>query len=411
MYDSCATYEINHSPDCSAKSLKISQLKSQLIQLEEDDKAYNDLLQKYRQLQNEYQLINEAKLHLEYELKQKNETTNKILNDLKCQNIDLTNELNEKNTIYKKLYADNTNLFRNLEERKKENENFCRTVADNENMINHISQDKAQCEHDAMILNDTSKKNENDIQNLCNQLDSLKIRSKNQNDELNAKNIEMNNNQKSLNEVKSDNANLNNQINLKNSSLDTIQKQLTIANKSIVDLQNELSNLEKDHLRGKDELENLKVNFQNEHGKRIQAENDNVRLEGILKDRDDTVNRLTCVNEALKSDRDKLCVTKNKLISDVERYKNHIMILTQQTEKLTNELQRIIDEDAGLYNLNNSQIQRLQKIIYDNKKLLSDEFAALNALENYVRSQPIGNSNITKTVTQTRTTYTMKNQY
>ena len=411
MYDSCATYEINRSPDCSAKSLKISQLKSQLIQLEEDDKAYNDLLQKYRQLQNEYQLINEAKLHLEYELKQKNETTNKILNDLKCQNVDLTNELNEKNTIYKKLYADNTNLFRNLEERKKENENLCRTVADNENMINHISQDKSQCEHDAMILNDTSKKNENDIQNLCNQLDSLKIRSKNQNDELNAKNIEMNNNQKCLNEVKSDNANLNNQINLKNSSLDTIQKQLTIANKSIVDLQNELSNLEKDHLRGKDQLENLKVNFQNEHGKRIQAENDNVRLEGILKDRDDTVNRLTCVNEALKSDRDKLCATKNKLMSDVERYKNHIMILTQQTEKLTNELQRIIDEDAGLYNLNNAQIQRLQKIIYDNKKLLSDEFAALNALENYVRSQPIGNNNVTKTVTQTRTTYTMKNQY
>ena len=157
-----------------------------------------------------------------------------------------TNELNEKNTIYKKLYVDNTNLFRNLEERKKENENFCRTVTDNENMINHISQDKTQCEHDAMILNDTSKKNENDIQNLCNQLDSLKIRSKNQHDELNelkAKNIEMSNNQNCLNEIKSDNANLNNQINLKNSSLDTIQKQLTIANKSIVDLQNELCNL------------------------------------------------------------------------------------------------------------------------------------------------------------------------
>ena len=278
-------------------------------------------------------------------------------------------------------------------------------------MINHISQDKAQCEHDAMILNDTSKKNESDIQNLCGQLDSLKLRSKSQNDELNAKNIEMNNNQKCLNEVKSDNANLSNQINLKNSSLDTIQKQLTLANKSIVDLQNELSNLEKDHCRGKDQLENLKINFQNEHSKRIQAENDNVRLEGILKDRDDTVNRLTCVNEALKCDSDKLNATKNKLMSDIERYKNHIMILTQQTEKLTNELQRIIDEDTGLYNLNNAQIQRLQKIIYDNKKLLSDEFAALNALENYVRSQPVGNSTITKTVTQTRTTYTRQNQY
>ena len=106
MYNSCNTYEICRSPECPPKSLVISQLKSQLCQLEEDDKAYNELLQKYRQLQNDYQLMNEAKLHLEYELKQKNECTNKILNDLKCQNADLSNELNEKNCIYKKLAAE-----------------------------------------------------------------------------------------------------------------------------------------------------------------------------------------------------------------------------------------------------------------------------------------------------------------
>ena len=405
MYNSCTTYEIRKSPECEARSLKISQLKSQLIQLEQDDKAYNDLLQKYRQLQNEYQLMNEAKLHLEYELKQKNETNNKILNDLKCQNCDLTSELNEKNSIYKKLYADNTNLFRNLEDRKKENENFCKTVAANENMINNMSKDKTQCEHEAMVLNDTSKKNQNDINNLCNQLDCLKMKNKNQNDELTAKNIELNNNQKCLNEVKCDNANLNNQINLKNSSLDTVQKQLNAANKSILDLQNELNNLERDHSIGKDQLEKLKQNYQNEHCKRIQAEKDNCKLEGILKDRDNTVNNLTCINEALKSDQNKLGNVKNKLMADVDKYKNHIMILTQQTEKLTNELQRIIDEDTQIYNLNNAQIQRLQKVIYDNRKLLSDEIAALNDLENYVRSQPT-NSNSGKTVvTQSRKTY------
>ena len=407
--NSCSTYEINKSPDPCAKSLKISQLKSQLIQLEEDDKAYNDLLQKYKQLQNEYQLINEAKLHLEYELKQKNETTNKILNDLKAQNADLSNELNEKTNIYKKLFADNSNLTRNLEERKKENENFCKTIADNENIINHLSQDKAQCERDAMVLNDTSKKNENDIHTLCNQLDNLKLKSRNQNDELNKRSIEMNNNQKCLNDVKCDNANLNNQINVKNSSLETIQKQLAIANKSIIDLQNELSNLEKEHCMGKNQLDNLKVNFQNEHDKRIQAENDNVKLEGLLKDRDNNVNQLSCLNGALKQDRDKLSVAKSKLMNDLDTYKNHILILTEQTEKLTNELQRIIDEDTGLYNLNNAQIQRLQKIIYDNKKLLSDEIAALNALENYVRSQPVSGSPVRQNITETRKTYSIQN--
>lgn len=80
----------------------------------EDDNTCNALFQKYRQLQKEYQLMNEAKNHLEYEFRQKNETTNKILNDLKCQNIDLANELIEKNSIYKKLYDVNANFFRNL---------------------------------------------------------------------------------------------------------------------------------------------------------------------------------------------------------------------------------------------------------------------------------------------------------
>jgi chromosome segregation ATPase len=407
MYDSCNSYDRNQ--ECAAKSLKISQLKTQLNQLEADDNAYNELLQKYRQLQNEYQLINEAKLHLEYELRQKTESTNKIINDLKCQNVDLNNELNEKNTIYQKLYADNTNLFRNLEERKKENENFCKTLEENENMINQLNQDKEQCEHEAMLLDGTSKKNQEDIENLCKKLDSLKLRNKTQNDELNSKNIEMSNNQKCLDDIKCDNAELNNQINLKISSIDTIQKQLTLANKSIVDLQNELNNLEKEHSRGKDQLENMKITFQNEHNKRMQAENDNVRLEDILKDKDETVNKLCCMNEALKSDRDKLNMTRNKLMSDVDKYKNHIMILTEQTEKLTNELQRIIDEDTEIYNLNNAQIQRLQKIIIENKKLLSDEIAALNELENYVKNLP--DNNEMNNCSKGKVTYARQSQY
>ncbi len=406
MCDCCPAYECS---DYTSKSMKINQLKSQIIQLEENDKAYNALLQKYRQLQNEYQLINDAKIHLEYELKQKSETTNKILNDLKCQNMDLTNELNEKNTIYQKLTADNTNLLNNLEDRKKENESFCRTVSQNENMINHITQDKVQFEHDAMILNDTSKKNEENIKSLCEQLDCLKLKNQNQNNELNAKNLELNGNQKCLNEIKCDNANLNNQINLKNSSLDNIQSQIVLANKSIADLTAEI-NLKRDELeKGKCQLQNLQINLRNEHENRVRAENDNVKLEGILKDRDDTLNKLNYVNEALKCDRGKLCEDKNILMNDLEKYKNHVMILTDQTEKLTDELQKIIDEDTGLYNLNNAQIQRLQRIICENKKLLSDEIAALNALECYVKCQP--NCKLERNNSDIKKTYSFQNDY
>jgi chromosome segregation ATPase len=393
--------------------LKISQLKSQLVQLEQDDKAYNDLLCKYRQLQNEYQIMNDAKLHLEFELKQKTENTNKSLNDLKSQNIDLTNELEEKNCIYEKLLADNKNLLHNLDERKKENDCFCKTAIDNDKEINLLNQEKTRCEKEVYELDNTAKKNENSINNLCNQLDSLKIKNGKQNDELNRKNIEINNNQKSLNDLKATNDNLNNQINLKNASLDTVQNQLNAANKSINDLQKELNDLEQSLSLGQDKLQKLKIDFQNEHCKRLQAEDDNVKLESILKDRDDTVQKLSSVNDALKSDRDKLISGKNNLLADVEKYKNHILVLTEQTQKLTNELERIISEDTEIYNLNNSQIQRLQKVIYENKKLLQDEIQALNELENYIKCQPFSNcAQGSKNVgSPSRATYSRKEKY
>lgn len=407
MCDCCVSYEMNKGQDYSSKSMKISQLKSQIAQLEENDKAYNILFQKYRQLQNEFQLVNDSKIHLEYELKQKNETTNKILNDLKCQNVDLINELKEKDSIYQKLTADNSNLLQNLQERNKENESFCKSVSENENMINNITQDKIQFEHDAMILNDTSKKNEDNIKNLCQQLDCLKIRNQSQNDELNAKNNEINDNQKSLNEVQCDNANLNNQINLKNSSLINIQNQLTLANKTIADLTAEINAKRDEYEKGKLKLQNLQINYRNEQENRNNANCDNIKLEGILKEREETLNKLNFLNESLKCDRNKLCDDKNKLMNDLEKYKSHVIILTDQTDKLTNELQKIIDEDTGLYNLNNAQIQRLQKIIYENKKLLSDEIAALKALENWAKCQP--DCKIEKDNTSMRKTYLYQN--
>ena len=179
-----------------------------------------------------------------------------------------------------------------------------------------------------------------------------------------------------------------------------------------MDLQKEFNNLEQSHNIGKDQLQKLQVDFQNEHTKRLQAENDNVKLESILKDRQDTVEKLSRVNDALKTDKAKLINGKNKLMADVEKYKNHILILTEQTEKLTNELERIIAEDSEIYNLNNTQIQRLQKVIYENKKLLQDEIEALNQLENYVKCQPIVNDDQRRKIgSPSRQTYFRKEEY
>ena len=44
----------------------------------------------------------------------------------------------------------------------------------------------------------------------------------------------------------------------------------------------------------------------NKHIKRLLAEEDNAKLESMLKDRNETVNKLTYINDALKDDKEKL---------------------------------------------------------------------------------------------------------
>ena len=98
MYTGQSTFQMNNcNPSSNEKEMLISHLKSKLYQLDENDKAYCDLLNKFKSLQNEFQLMNEAKMRLEYELRQKSESANKNLDDLRSQNCSLTNELNEKN--------------------------------------------------------------------------------------------------------------------------------------------------------------------------------------------------------------------------------------------------------------------------------------------------------------------------
>ena len=83
------------------------------------------------------------------------------------------------------------------------------------------------------------------------------------------------------------------------------------------------------------------------------------------------------------------------------------MVLTEQTQKLTEELQRIVDEDSELYNLTNAQIQRLQQVIYENQKLLADEINALKALENCARQMPALNNSA---ISINRRTYESQSQ-
>ena len=96
----------------------ISNLKNKLFQLEESEKNYSDLMSKYRRLDSEYQLLQESKIRLEYELKQKTEQNNQIISQLRTQNENIYNEINDKDYTNKRLINDNNNIFKQIEDKK-----------------------------------------------------------------------------------------------------------------------------------------------------------------------------------------------------------------------------------------------------------------------------------------------------
>ena len=93
----------------------INQLKTQIFDLEQNQQNYELLQTKYKSLSNDLSILNEEKIRLEYELKQKTETTNKIISDLNTEVENLKNALNEKLATNKILFNDNNNLFVSLE--------------------------------------------------------------------------------------------------------------------------------------------------------------------------------------------------------------------------------------------------------------------------------------------------------
>ena len=121
---------------------EIANIEKNIIGKNQDIKDYNTLESKFRQIQNEIQLLSEEKLNVEYELLQTGNEKNKLISNLKIENEKLEREINEKEILNDKLYKDNNNLFRVLEGKTKENQNLKVKVNIQQDLIRKLNQDK-----------------------------------------------------------------------------------------------------------------------------------------------------------------------------------------------------------------------------------------------------------------------------
>lgn len=312
----------------------IAQLKSQIFEYEQNEKNFNNLHSKFRALQNDFDLVSEEKLRLEYELKQRVESSSKQIAELRGEKEASQNNLNEKLTLNKKLFNDNNNLFRTLENRNAEIEALSSQLVDCEEANVKLNEDKIVLEKNVNNLTDIKQSNEltigklqTEIERLSKILDQQDHVIKNQNEEKNnllCKNDELNFELKNtLGKLKS-----------REESLNFQTRQNEEANKKIAKLEDHVVEFEQVISRTKLELNNSMNAHAKEKSGRIESEKNCERLESILKEKSAEIKRLALELDSSRLSNDKLTTERARLLGEIERYKNYIIVLTDQNQKV-----------------------------------------------------------------------------
>jgi hypothetical protein len=113
----------------------------------------------------------------------------------------------------------------------------------------------------------------------------------------------------------------------------------------------------------------------------------------MINDRDNKIKRLTNDNEVLKDENTKLNGNNNYLNSAIEAYKKHILVMTEQNDKLSQELEAILSRDAQLmHTLGRSN--HLRAVEEENKNVINCSLDSLKAhIQNFGNiGNKVGNS-------------------
>jgi chromosome segregation ATPase len=337
----------------------ISQLKAHIFELEQHDKDYDTLNHKYRQLQNDCSLLNEAKLRLEYELRQKDENYNKQICDLRNENENLQLGYNEKLSVNKKLFAENDTLAKQLDMKNEE----IRELSDRLNellaQLDRSQEDKAGLERVVQGLNDVKMSQKTEISKLVEDNKKLSKICQEQDRSMKLSEQERQKLASKLDETNYDLKNLSGQLRSREENLNFTQGQLEENKNLNMKLQATIKDYERQFDNMRNDIDGLKDNLMKEKQCRNEEEKRGEQLEGIIQERERELNRLGNDIENMKVMNQR--INDDKMNGQVEndKLKNHIMVLTQQNQKLIAEIENVIDQDEKM----KEQLARKDRIV------------------------------------------------
>ena len=350
-------YELKMSSDNNGIDSTISNLKSRLFDLEQQEKDHNALKQKLSQLKNQFQLLTSTKNKLEQELKQKDDSYNQKICNLRSENENLQLSYNEKLSSNKKLFTENDLLEKEIEEKDNELNELRNKLKDLNGQVGQSLADKGDLENQVQKLKAIKASQLNDINKLTKENKNLSQIVSDQDKKLQKaqEDIALMDNQSQENDANIQNMN----VKLR-SLMDDVANTQNILNKNNLDNRNldeKINELNTQCENLKCENADLNNNILKEKALIADKQRQNENLNGIINDHEIQINDLNDKYNTLRAMYNQ--ATNDSKTSQIEngKLKEHIMVLTQQNQKLLGELENVKDQDLRMKTLLNRKDQ------------------------------------------------------
>ena len=346
-------YESNYERKMSSNGMDstISNLKYHLFDLEQQEKDYNCLCQKLAQLKKEISNLANIKSRLEQELKQKDESYNQRVSNLRGENENLEINYNEKISLNKTLFKENDILEKEIEARDDEINDLKNRLRDLNNQLGRSLGDKGDLDNQVQKLRNINKSQNNEINNLTKENKNLNdiINDQNRRLQKDQEEIAMLNNKSNENDI--DIQNLNGKLRNLVDDVNNTKNALNKNNMENRDLDDKIRNLECQCANLKCENSNLNNNILKEKALRGEKERQNQHLNDCINDSDNQIYNLENKYNDITSLYDQVSIDQKNCQADNNNLKQHIMLLNEEKQKLLCELGKVKDEDMRLKTL------------------------------------------------------------
>ena len=161
-------------------------------------------------------------------------------------------------------------------------------------------------------------------------------------------NLEKKNLMEQVGTINYDNKNLTQKLKSTNDNLSIANKQLNDANKTILRLDEDLNQTEKSLSKAKNDINTINNMLNNEKRIKEELQDKGSRLEMAIKEKMDQIKDMGNDIMNLNANLDNVHQDNERMGKEIEKYKAHIMFLTETNQKLINELEAVSERDNQL---------------------------------------------------------------